>query len=87
MAVDRLTLRQCLITKVRSRGLEKSICPSEVAREMGGDEWRSLMPLVREIGAELVQEGSIIALQQGNSVDPLHAKGPIRFQVTQRGMQ
>lgn len=81
MTVDRATLRQHLLEKVRERGAEKSICPSEVARGLGGAEWRSLMEPIREVGAELVESGEILALQRGQPVHPLSAKGPIRFKL------
>jgi len=81
MAVDRSTLRQHLLEKVRARGAEKSICPSEVARDLGGAEWRSLMDAVRSVGAELVESGELLALQRGQPVHPLSAKGPIRFKL------
>ncbi|MBD2462755.1 DUF3253 domain-containing protein [Oscillatoria sp. FACHB-1407] len=86
MSCDRTTIRQHLLAKVRQRGLEKTICPSEVARDLGGDDWRLLMETVRQVGAELVTEGAIAALQKGRVVDPLTAKGPIRFRVTEQGM-
>jgi Protein of unknown function (DUF3253) len=87
MAVARSTLRQHILVKVQQRGPDKTICPSEVARELGGDEWRSLMQSVRQVGAEMMEEGAIVALQRGQPVHPLTAKGPIRFRVTLQGMQ
>jgi hypothetical protein len=81
MTVDRATLRQHLLKKVQERGVEKSICPSEVARDLGGAEWRSLMEPIRSVGAELVESGEILALQRGQPVHPLSAKGPIRFKL------
>ncbi len=86
MTIDPIAIEQCLLQKVQQRGLDKTICPSEVARELGGAEWRTLMPDVREVGASLVASGMIVALQGRNVVDPLVAKGPIRFRVTQQGM-
>jgi hypothetical protein len=86
MTVDCLTIRQHILAKVQQRGLDKTICPSEVARDLGGEEWRSLMPIVRQVGAELMDEGAIVVLQRGQLVHPLLAKGPIRFRVTPTGM-
>ncbi|GAB4133531.1 MAG: hypothetical protein Fur0046_04400 [Cyanobacteria bacterium J069] len=73
-------IRQCILEQVQQRGLEKSICPSAVARSLGGADWRSLMPCVRAIGAELAQSGEIRVLQKGKPVDPRTATRPIRFQ-------
>jgi len=72
-------IRQCILKQVQQRGPEKSICPSEVAREVGGEAWRSLMPLVREVGADLAKSGAIVITQKGIPVDPQTARGPIRF--------
>lgn len=83
---DRTALRQEIMRQVTARGLEKTICPSEVARAMSGDDWRSLMPLVREVGAELLAEGLIDVTQKGAAVHPLTAKGPIRFRITPQGL-
>ncbi|MEL6840290.1 MAG: DUF3253 domain-containing protein [Pseudomonadota bacterium] len=52
-----------------------TFCPSEVARRLA-DDWRPLMPLVREVAADMPE---IIATQKGVPVDPLLAKGPIRL--------
>ncbi|MGJ3249040.1 MAG: DUF3253 domain-containing protein [Elainellaceae cyanobacterium] len=81
MTVEYSEIRQTLLEKVRARGFEKSICPSEVARALGGEDWRSLMDAVRQVGAELREEGLIVALQKGHPVHPLQAKGPIRFKL------
>lgn len=72
-------IRECILKQVQQRGPDKSICPSEVARSLGGETWRSLMPLVREVGADLAKSGAIVVTQKGVPVDPHMAKGPIRF--------
>lgn len=38
---------------LHKRGEGKTICPSDVARVIGGDRWRSLMPLVRHVAEDL----------------------------------
>lgn len=38
---------------LHKRGEGKTICPSDVARVIGGDRWRSLMPLVRDVAEHL----------------------------------
>lgn len=87
MEIDPRVIEQMLLQKVQQRGLDKSICPSEVARELGGEDWRSLMPLVRSVSAGLIASGLIVALQRGQVVDPLTAKGPIRLRITKQGLQ
>lgn len=78
---DRHLIRTCLLNKVRQRGPEKTICPSEVARAVGGETWRDLMETVRAIGADLADEGQIDVVQKGRVVDSRTAKGPIRYRV------
>jgi len=81
--ISHTVIRQTLLEQAHLRGSEKSICPSEVARELGGEQWRNLMPMVREVGTDLVDEGSIIVLQKGKPVDPRCAKGPIRYRIVE----
>lgn len=64
------------------RAPSASICPSDVARALLGDEpaWRALMPRVREVAATLAREGVIVISQGDRQVDPADvAKGPIRL--------
>ncbi len=84
--MDFRTIRRCILAQVRARGLEKTICPSEVAKELGGAEWRSLMPAVRAVGFDLVKTGEIQVTQRGQVVDPANVKGALRFRVTRKGL-
>jgi hypothetical protein len=74
-------IRCVILEKVGLRGPAKSICPSEVARQLGGDRWRDLMPDVREVGVALAGEGKIVVMQKGEVVNPQEAKGPIRYRL------
>ena len=76
------SIRQCLLNQVRQRGVSKTICPSEVARALGGEQWRDLMESVRSVGRELAAEGKIVVTQKGQVVNPEQAKGPIRYRWT-----
>ncbi|QLG46498.1 DUF3253 domain-containing protein [Costertonia aggregata] len=64
------------------RGLDKTYCPSEVARKFAPDIWRDKMDLVREVADNLVTSGQLIALQKGVKIvkKPSEARGPIRLQ-------
>lgn len=72
-------IRDRILQKLEQRGPEKTICPSEVARDLGGDGWRQLMPQVREMGRKLAEAGAIEVTQKGQAVDPGRARGPIRY--------
>ena len=57
----------------------KTICPSEAARAVGGQEWRELMPSAREAAARMADRGEVVVTQKGEKVDALSARGPIRI--------
>ena len=66
--------------RVAERGPDKTICPSEVARALAGDEdFRPLMPHVREAAAELADRSEIAVTQHDERVDARTARGPIRL--------
>lgn len=56
-----------------------TICPSEVARAVGGDQWRELMEPARSAARRLVEAGEVEITQGGRVVEPSTAKGPIRI--------
>jgi hypothetical protein len=63
------------------RGAGKTFCPSEAARALDAEGWRTLMPQVRAVGAALVRRGALRCTQGGEPVTPDTAAGPIRFQI------
>jgi len=63
----------------------KTICPSDAARALGGDEgFRPLMPLVREAAGALVSAGRLEVTQRGEPVDLATARGAIRLRLRRR---
>ncbi|KZX20023.1 hypothetical protein EV639_107136 [Rathayibacter tanaceti] len=62
-----------------ARAASSTACPSEVARRVGGEEWRPLMEPVRRAARRLVDRGEIDIVQGGQVIDPSRAKGPIRL--------
>ncbi len=64
----------------------RTICPSDVARTVGGTAWRGLMPLVRDTAAELVDNGELRITKRGADVaDPHDLHGPVRLSFPERG--
>ncbi|WP_107772909.1 DUF3253 domain-containing protein [Nocardioides sediminis] len=62
------------------RGRETTtICPSDAARVVGGEQWRDVMPVARDVARELHDEGVVEVQQGGERVDPTQARGPIRI--------
>lgn len=55
-----------------------TICPSDVARVIGGDAWRDVMEAVREVAAAMAERGEIVVLQKGEPATPPF-RGPIRL--------
>ena len=72
-------LQDAIRAKLAQRSLDSTICPSEVARDLGGDDWRQLMEPVRAAARRLVDAGAVEITQGGVVVDPRTAKGPIRI--------
>lgn len=66
-------------TLLRARAAGASICPSEVARALAPEDWRPLMPGVREVAARLATRGEVMVTQKGEPVEALAVRGPIRI--------
>jgi len=62
-----------------ARGVEKSICPSEVARALDAD-WQRRMKDVRAAAVRLARAGRVEILRKGKKVTELDAvRGVIRL--------
>jgi hypothetical protein len=73
------TLESAILELLDQRGQGKTICPSDAARHVDPQNWRSLMEPARVAGQRLVARGQIEVTQKGRVVDPSCAKGAIRF--------
>jgi hypothetical protein len=71
--------RDAILQLLDQRAPEASICPSEAARRIGGDDFRPHMDAVREAAAALAAEGTIEVTQGGRPVDIAQARGPVRL--------
>jgi len=72
-------LEAAILELLDHRAPTSTICPSDVARAVGGDTWRRLMEPVRQAARRLVQQGEVVITQHGEAVDPTTARGPIRI--------
>ncbi|WP_193044409.1 DUF3253 domain-containing protein [Mycolicibacterium baixiangningiae] len=80
--VDGDTLRTAILRMARDRGPKSSICPSEAARAVGGDNWRDLMDQARDAARELARAGEVEVTQKGEVVDPdAPWRGPVRIRI------
>lgn len=71
-------IRAKLLELAQRRSAGATFCPSEAARGLSTD-WRPLMPRVRTVAAELLEEGQLICTQRGEPAHPLTTRGAIRL--------
>ena len=78
-------LEQAILALLVERGRDKTICPSEAAKVVGGKterrDWEGLMEPARAAARRLVAQGRIVITQHGAVVDGSTAKGPIRLKL------
>ena len=78
-------LEGAILELLAERGRDKTICPSEAAKAVGGVEsrrdWEGLMEPARAAARRLVAQGKIVITQHGRVVDPSSAKGAIRLRL------
>lgn len=72
-------LEQTILDLLAHRAATSTICPSDAARAIGGEEWRDLMEPARRAARRLVASGEVDITQGGTVVDPSTARGPIRI--------
>ncbi|MEA1831934.1 DUF3253 domain-containing protein [Methylobacterium durans] len=76
-------IAETMLRLVAERGAGKTICPSEVARALGGphpDGWGPLMQPVRRVAVRLTKSGQVAILRKGRPVpDPDDFRGIYRL--------
>lgn len=82
-AADR-ALEDAIRELLDARANDASICPSEAARAVGGEDWRPLMERARRAARRLVASGEVEICQGGRVIDPSTARGPIRVRRARR---
>jgi hypothetical protein len=76
------TIEKTLLDLVTARGADRTICPSEVARALGGDHpdgWGPLMQPVRRVAVRLALDGRVVITRKGKPVDPTDFRGVYRI--------
>ncbi len=85
MIPDDYEIELTLVRLVTDRGADKTVCPSEVARALGGphpDGWGPLMQPVRRQAVRLMKQGRIAILRKGKVVaDPDDFRGIYRLSL------
>ena len=73
---------EAILSLLHDRDPGKTICPSEAARVIAGeDDFRPHMAEVREAAGRLVARGRLEVTQGGSVVDLETARGPIRLRL------
>lgn len=80
---DDTAIAKALMVLAGRRGHDKSLCPSEVARELFDEaHWREHMDDVRRVAFELARQGRLDILSRGQRLSPDMAhRGPIRLRL------
>jgi len=80
MEVTSARIEATIAELVDARAPGRTICPSEAARALAGDEgFRPLMEPVRSAARAMVARGELEITQRGQVVDPESIRGPIRL--------
>jgi len=78
-------LEAAILELLAERGRDQTICPSEAAKNVGGEEtrrdWEGLMEPARAAARRLAGVGKVVITRHGRIADPSTAKGPIRLQL------
>lgn len=78
-------LEATILQLLATRGVGKTICPSEAARAVAASEeraaWEPLMEPARAAARRLVAKDRIVITQGGHVVDASTAKGAIRLRL------
>jgi len=59
----------------------RTICPSDVARIVGGPKWRTLLALVREQAVMMMTRGDLEILRRGHVVQDEPTQGVLRYRL------
>lgn len=76
-------IAETILRLVAARDVGKTVCPSEVARELGGSQpeaWSPLMQPIRRIAVRMTKAGQVAILRKGKAVeDPDDFRGVYRL--------
>ncbi len=78
-------IEETMLRLVAERGADKTCCPSEVARALGGPHpagWGPLLQPVRRVAVRLTKEGRVQIVRKGKPVaDPDDFRGIYRLSL------
>ena len=80
MGLSAAEIEQAITGLLAQRDAGRTICPSDAARALAED-WRPLMPRVRETAYAMADAGRLEVTQSGEVVDGRTARGAIRLRL------
>ena len=72
-------IETAIFEKLSTREPGKSICPSEVAKDLQPEQWQRMMPKVRTVALGLMRQGRLTITKKGKPVDPDNFRGVTRL--------
>ncbi len=72
-------LEDKILELLENKPTGSSICSSEAAQELAPSAWQELLEPARSAARRLASKGEIHVTQQGQSIHPSTAKGPIQL--------
>jgi hypothetical protein len=73
-------IRSTIAALLAHRGTERSICPSDAARVVGGSSWSQAMEPARDVARDLARRGEVRLTAGQRELDPDgEIRGPIRI--------
>ena len=70
-----------ILAVAMQRDVEKSTCPSEIARMLFPGDWREHMKDVVDVAINLQHHKKVIITQKGIPINVDHINGPIRIKI------
>jgi len=76
-----MDVSETILALSAARGKDKTICPSEVARQIWQEDWRKHMDETRKAAFALRDKGKVVITQRGNEILGEEVRGPIRIRI------
>ncbi len=81
MKKSKQEIKNRILTFTKSRGPKKSVCPSEVTRDLFSDVWRDHLDEVKDVAVGMQKNKLIRITQNGEDITIDKARGPIRLSL------
>ncbi len=70
-----------ILRQTEARGAAGSVSPEDIARALDAENWRALLPAVRQGAVRLLRAGRIDVLRKGKPVAEAEIRGVIRLRI------